>query len=77
MLVGRGSLRNWSHARGRILLPLTATVNRRACKPSNSHFAERGCVGLTSRSGWLRGIPWEHANLLRLVGTTQPRSGAK
>ena len=31
----------------------------------------------TSRSGWINETAWDSTGLLRLVGTTQPRSGAK
>jgi hypothetical protein len=52
-------------------------VNKHCHESSNSHFTERGCVRSISRSAWIRRAAWYRAVVLRLVGTTQPRSGLK
>ena len=44
--------------------------------PGSSHFAERGCVRSTSRSASIRQT-LHVADVLRLVETTQSRSGFK
>ena len=47
-----------------------------AGEEGNSHFADRGCVRSTSRSAWIRRTAWCGAEVLRLIVTTQPRSGS-
>jgi hypothetical protein len=44
---------------------------------SNSQFEEHGCGRNISRSAWIRGNSRFGVDMLRLVATTQPRSGSK
>jgi hypothetical protein len=62
---------------GRALTAKKEGSKARHSKTSNSHFTERGCVRSISRSAWIRRTAWYRAVVLRLVGTTQPRSGLK